>query len=69
MCTQPENIWDLGILEKAVYERCIRRLPDLWQEFGLESAALSAKCFMQCTRTAHEVYAKRVKEFVEGIGK
>ncbi|KAH8418133.1 hypothetical protein KR222_004613, partial [Zaprionus bogoriensis] len=133
MCTEPENIWDLAILErllhllhddlvpfasaenttqlrsheplvryvleiasqkvqairlepdykqlsyskrtlklltditKVVYERCIHRLPDLWRDFDLESATLSAKCFMQCVQTAHETYAKRFKEFVKGF--
>lgn len=56
-------------ITKVVYERCIRRLPDLWRDFDLESAVLAAKCFMQCTRTAHETYGKRFKEFVKGFGK
>ncbi|XP_064535940.1 Fanconi anemia group I protein homolog [Drosophila montana] len=133
MCTQPENIWDLAIIErllhtlhddhvpfasaantaplrsheplvryvleiaaqkvqaireepdykqlsyskrtlklltdisKVIYERCIQRLPELWQDFDLESAVLAAKCFMQCTRTAHETYVRRFKEFVKGF--
>lgn len=56
-------------ITKVVYERCIRRLPDMWREFDLESAVLATKCFMQCIRTAHETYAKRFKEFVKGFGK
>ncbi|KAH8355258.1 hypothetical protein KR093_009668, partial [Drosophila rubida] len=54
-------------ITKVVYERCICRLPELWRDFDLESAALAAKCFMQCIRTAHETYAKRFKEFVNGF--
>ncbi|KAH8298499.1 hypothetical protein KR044_007977, partial [Drosophila immigrans] len=54
-------------ITKVIYERCIRRLPDLWRDFDLESAALAAKCFMECIRTAHETYAKRFKEFVKGF--
>ncbi|KAH8389032.1 hypothetical protein KR200_011962 [Drosophila serrata] len=130
MCTQPENIWDLAILEKLlhlllddvvafasperttllrsnqplvrytisttaqrlegirqepdykqlsyskrtfkqladitkiIYERCIRRLPQLWREFDMASSALAAKCFAECLRTAHQVYPKKFQEFV-----
>lgn len=56
-------------ITKVIYERCIQRLPELWQDFDLESAVLAAKCFMQCTRTAHETYGRRFKEFVKGFGK
>ncbi|EDV98457.1 GH22660 [Drosophila grimshawi] len=52
-------------ISKVIYERCIRRLPKLWRDFDLESAVLAAKCFMQCTRTAHVTYSKRFKEFVK----
>ncbi|XP_060654538.1 Fanconi anemia group I protein [Drosophila nasuta] len=54
-------------ITKVIYERCIRRLPDLWRDFDLESAALAAHCFMECIRTAHETFAKRFKEFVKGF--
>ncbi|KAH8253655.1 hypothetical protein KR032_006379 [Drosophila birchii] len=130
MCTQPENIWDLAILErllhlllddvvafaapekttllrsnqplvrytimttaqklegirkepdykqlsyskrtfkqladitKVIYERCIRRLPQLWREFDMASSALAAQCFAECLKTAHQTYPKKFKEFV-----
>lgn len=55
-------------ITKVIYERCIQRLPELWQDFDLESAVLAAKCFTQCARTAHETYGRRFKEFIKGFG-
>ncbi|ALC42831.1 FANCI, partial [Drosophila busckii] len=54
-------------IAKVVYERCIRRLPALWREFDIESAALAAQCFMECVHTAHVTYYKRFNEFVKGF--
>ncbi|XP_002006644.2 Fanconi anemia group I protein [Drosophila mojavensis] len=54
-------------ITKVIYERCIQRLSELWQDFDVESAVLAAKCFMQCVRTAHETYGRRFKEFVKGF--
>ncbi|XP_026842269.1 Fanconi anemia group I protein homolog [Drosophila persimilis] len=133
MCTQPENIWDLSILDKLlhlllddvvpfaasektiqlrsneslvryvvqitaekvknirlepdykqlayskrtfkqltditkiIYERCIRRLPELWRDFDMQTSSLAAQCFVECLRTAHETYSKKFKEYVKGF--
>ncbi|KAH8402315.1 hypothetical protein KR009_011348, partial [Drosophila setifemur] len=56
-------------ISKVVYERCIRRLPELWRDFDMQSSALAAQCFMECLRTAHETYPKRFNEYVKGFGK
>lgn len=56
-------------ITKVVYERCIKRLPELWKDFDEETAALAAECFQQCLQTANEVYKKKFQEvFVKGYG-
>ncbi|XP_017093956.2 Fanconi anemia group I protein homolog [Drosophila bipectinata] len=54
-------------ITKVIYERCIRRLPELWKNFDMQSSALAAECFMECLRTAHEIYPKKFSDFVKGF--
>ncbi|XP_039486307.1 Fanconi anemia group I protein [Drosophila santomea] len=133
MCTQPENIWDLAILDKllhlllddvvafaapektvflrsneplvryvlsitasrvesirlepdykqlayskrtfkqltditkVIYERCIQRLPEVWKNFDMKSAALATQCFSECLQTVHVTYSKKFDEFVKSF--
>lgn len=59
----------LADITKVIYERCIRRLPELWREFDMASAALAAQCFAECLRTAHQTYPKKFQEFVRVFGR
>ncbi|XP_014090241.2 Fanconi anemia group I protein homolog isoform X3 [Bactrocera oleae] len=55
-------------LTKVVYERCIRRLGDVWSSFDKNTAALSAECFQQCIQTANVIYKKQFVEiFLKGF--
>lgn len=56
-------------ITKVIYERCIKRLPMLWRNFDMKSAALAAECFQKCLVTANEVYKKKFTDtFVRGFG-
>ncbi|KAH8277898.1 hypothetical protein KR018_009894, partial [Drosophila ironensis] len=54
-------------ITKVVYERCIRRLSQQWKDINMECSALSAQCFAECLRSAHEVYPKKFKDFIKGF--
>uniref|UniRef100_A0A034W2D0 Fanconi anemia group I protein-like protein n=1 Tax=Bactrocera dorsalis TaxID=27457 RepID=A0A034W2D0_BACDO len=55
-------------ITKVVYERCIRRLGDIWSRFDENTAALSAECFQQCLQTADVIYKKQFVEiFLKGF--
>lgn len=55
-------------ITKVLYERCIKRLPDLWRNFDMKTASLAMGCFRQCMQTANEVYkAKFQTIFVKGF--
>ncbi|XP_050324049.1 Fanconi anemia group I protein isoform X1 [Bactrocera neohumeralis] len=58
----------LADITKVVYERCIRRLGDIWSSFDKNTAALSAECFQQCLQTADVIYKKQFVEiFLKGF--
>lgn len=53
---------------KVVYERCIKRLPELWRDFDLKTASLAAECFRQCLQTANETYKSKFEtNFIKGF--
>ncbi|XP_030375244.1 Fanconi anemia group I protein [Scaptodrosophila lebanonensis] len=52
---------------KLIYERCIRRLPELWRNFDFATAVSAANCFFNCLRTANETYQRRFSDFVKGF--
>ncbi|XP_037947703.1 Fanconi anemia group I protein [Teleopsis dalmanni] len=55
-------------ITKVVYERCIKRLADLSQNFDEKSAVLAAECFKECIITANTVYkAKFNDNFIRGL--
>ncbi|XP_013097656.2 Fanconi anemia group I protein [Stomoxys calcitrans] len=55
-------------ITKVVYERCVKRLPDLWRNFDMQTASLAMECFRQCVQTANEVYkAKFQTIFIKGF--
>ncbi|XP_068145106.1 LOW QUALITY PROTEIN: Fanconi anemia group I protein homolog [Drosophila tropicalis] len=67
MTYSKRTLKQLTDITKTIYERCIRRLPDLWRDFDMQTAELAAKVFLECLRTAHCTYEKRFKEFVKGF--
>lgn len=55
-------------ITKVVYERCIKRLPDVWRNFDMHTASLAMECFRQCLQTANEVYKPKFRAvFVNGF--
>ena len=53
---------------KVVYERCIKRLPELWRDFDLKTASLATECFRQCLQTANETYKSKFEtDFLKGF--
>nr|NP_610429.2 fanconi anemia complementation group I [Drosophila melanogaster]A1Z7L1.2 RecName: Full=Fanconi anemia group I protein homolog; Short=Protein FACI [Drosophila melanogaster]AAF59016.2 fanconi anemia complementation group I [Drosophila melanogaster] len=54
-------------ITKVIYERCIQRLPELWKNFDMQSAALATQCFSECLKTAHETYSKKFEDFVKSF--
>ncbi|XP_067627011.1 Fanconi anemia group I protein homolog isoform X2 [Eurosta solidaginis] len=55
-------------ITKVIYERCIRRLPEMWTNFDEKTAALAAECFQQCLQTANSLYKKKfVDVFLKGF--
>ncbi|EDW47016.1 GM20650 [Drosophila sechellia] len=57
----------LTYITKVIYERCIQRLPELWKNFDMQSAALATQCFSECLKTAHETYSKKFEDFVKSF--
>ncbi|XP_073845314.1 Fanconi anemia complementation group I [Musca autumnalis] len=55
-------------ITKVVYERCIKRLPDLWRNFDMQTASLAMECFRQCLQTANEVYKSKFESiYIKGF--
>lgn len=55
-------------ITKVVYERCIKRLPDLWRNFDMQTASLAMECFRQCLQTANEVYKSKFQSiYIRGF--
>ncbi|XP_075166591.1 Fanconi anemia complementation group I [Haematobia irritans] len=50
-------------ITKVIYERCIKRLHDVWRNFDMQTASLAMECFRQCVQTANEVYKAKFQTF------
>lgn len=52
---------------RLVYEKCIKKLPNLWSNFDLDAACLTGECFREIPLTVESVFKKKANEFLKGI--
>lgn len=59
-----KNLTDIS---KLIYEKCIQRLPELWNSFDVPAAYLSAECFRQALITANSVFKRKFSTFLKEV--
>lgn len=54
-------------ISEIVYEKCVKRLPEIHETYDEETALTCTECFYQCLLIANDVYKKRLSDFLRTL--
>lgn len=54
---------------KILYEKCIKRLTEIWSNFDVRAAYLCIECLRQSLITANEIFERKFTNYLEQISK